>query len=142
MAFITNSRGENILYERLSEIVSYDETITVKSKEGHTLSVSRFLFNFVSDFILPRESDLVFTQQSTDDLASVIKTLSLPPESDLVLTPLSTATDKLATVISYEAELNNICESVHKNVNTFSSTEECTETAETNEDPAKDLMMR
>ena len=70
MAFTTNSRGEKILSERLSEIVSNDEIITVKSEEGHTCSVSRFLFNFFSDFILPREVDLVLTQLSTDNTIS------------------------------------------------------------------------
>ena len=72
MAFTTNSRGEKILSERLSEIVSNDETIKVTSEEGHILSVSRFLFNFFSDFILPREVDLVLTQLSTDNTISGI----------------------------------------------------------------------
>ena len=76
MSLITNSRGEKVLRDRLLEISAHDDTIMVKSEEGKGFPVSRFLFNFFSNFILPREADLVLTPLSSDNLDSVIQTLS------------------------------------------------------------------
>ena len=76
MSFITNSRGEKVLCHRLLDIASQDDTIMVKSEEGKGFQVSRFLFNFFSNFILPCEADLVLTPLSSDHLHSVIQNLS------------------------------------------------------------------
>ena len=76
MSFITNSRGEKVLRDRLLEIASHDDTIMIKSEQGKGFPVSRFLFNFFSDIILPREADVVLTPLSSDHLDSVIQTLS------------------------------------------------------------------
>ena len=75
MSFVTNSRGEKLLRDRLTEIVSQDDTIIVKSEHGIGFQVSRFLFNFFSNFILPRETDVVLTSLSSEYLASVIQTI-------------------------------------------------------------------
>ena len=75
MSFITNSKGEKVLRDRLLEISAHDDTIMLVSEEGKGFRVSRFLFNFFSNFILPREADLVLTSLSSDHLDSVIQTL-------------------------------------------------------------------
>ena len=74
MSFVTNSRGEKLLRDRLTEIVSQDDTIIVKSEHGSGIPVSRFLFNFYSSIILPGEVDLVLTQLSNENWASIVQT--------------------------------------------------------------------
>lgn len=74
MSFVTNSRGEKLLRDRLTEIVSQDDTIIVKSEHGLGIPVSRFLFNFFSSIILPSEVDLVLTQLSNENWASINQT--------------------------------------------------------------------
>ena len=76
MSFIINSRGEKVLRDRLHEITAHDDTIMVISEEGKGFPLSRFLFNFFSNIILPREVDVVLTPLPSDNLDSAIQTIS------------------------------------------------------------------
>lgn len=110
MAYITNSRGEKVLRHRLLEIASHDDTIMVKSVEGKGFPVSRFLFNFFSNFVLPCEADVVLTPLPSENLHLVIQTLSNEglfkedPFNDIVMDNDSTHRNKPLDPIGNQSE--------------------------------------
>ena len=111
MSFIGNLRGEKVLRHRFLKIASHDDTIQVKSEEGKAFPVSRFLFNFFSNFILPHDADVVLTPLSSDHLDSVIQNISSGglqfeehPFSDIVMDNFTISGNKTPRIKQLEEE--------------------------------------
>ena len=130
MSYISNSRGEKVLCHRLLDIASQDDTIVVKSEEGKGFQVSRFLFNFFSNFILPCETDVVLTPLSSDHLNSVIQNLSYEglscnkdPFTDIVMDFDTIHRNKTLVPIRKQSEKEKECELQEKLKLSLSSTD-------------------
>ena len=76
MRYISNHKGETLLFSRLKHLVSESETVTIVSSDNASFEVSKFVFTFFSD-IFHYNHDCIIAPLSSSSLSLIVDFINL-----------------------------------------------------------------
>ena len=110
MRYISNHKGETLLFSRLKHLVSESATVTIVSSDNASFEVSKFMFTFFSD-IFHDNHDCIIAPLSSSSLSLIVDFINLHKDVNL-----SKESNNYIKYVLEEAELLGLSQESLKNL--------------------------
>ena len=110
MRYISNHKGETLLFSRLKHLVSESATVTIVSSDNASFEVSKFMFTFFSD-IFHDNHDCIIAPLSSSSLSLIVNFINLHKDVNL-----SKESNNYIQYVLEEAELLGLSQESLKNL--------------------------
>ena len=110
MRYISNHKGETLLFSRLKHLVSESATVTIVSSDNASFEVSKFVFTFFSD-IFHDNHDCIIAPLSSSSLSLIVDFINLHKDVNL-----SKESSNYIQYVLEEAELLGLSKESLKNL--------------------------